>query len=190
MVKMNGVGDNYRNRRHGDQRQGNVHPQHENDTHSQQHQDADQVGHLLGNKIPCGIDVTGAPLNDVPGVMLHVPGEGETLNMGIQGVPHGLDQRFSAFGVEYPESVLRSGLDRGNGHDSRCHDPKVFPQIDGSAEGADQLPDLRAQAFRTGAADDLIHRHPDHLGSDHIRHGGKRRGKHAQKEEGPASLQK
>ena len=81
-------------------------------------------------------------------MVLHMPLEGQALNMAVQRIPHVLDQGLAAAGVEHAEAVDRSGLDHGNDHNRKRHNPQIAAQVSRPAEGFQHGAEERAQRIR------------------------------------------
>ena len=73
-------------------RQLDVHAVHKSKTHNDQDHDTDQRNELLGNEDTDTVHVRGASLDDIAGLVLHVPGEGELLDVRKKNIAHPLHQ--------------------------------------------------------------------------------------------------
>ena len=188
MMEEQGIPDDNRQRNHGDQRQGHVHAEHEDHGHDQHEQDAHQDDQLLGNEIPRRVDVRRTALDDIAGMVLHMPLEGQPLDMIEQRIPHVLHQGFAAPCVEHTETVGGSGLEQGHHHHGQRHDPQVPPQVLRPAEGFHQGADEGAQVVHGRGAHHVVHGDADDLGHHGFREADDRRAEHGGDEEAFASF--
>ncbi len=140
MMEKDGIPDDDRQGSHGDEGQGHVHAQHEDHGHDQHDKNPDEAGHLLGDEIAGGVDIAGAALDDIPGVVLHMPLEGQAGNMAVKGIPHILHQGFAAPGIGDPEPVLGGHLHHGHRQDGQGHNPQPGTQGLRAAEGIGIFP--------------------------------------------------
>ena len=99
-----------------------VHAEHEAQTQHQQHRDPEKLHQLLGNKVADHIHVGSAALDDVAGLVFHVPREGQALDMGEQIVAHGAHEGFRSLGGQRHVAVAEEGDHQRNG-DHRQRDP-------------------------------------------------------------------
>lgn len=117
-----------------------------------------------------GIDIRGAALDDVACLIFHVPGEGQTLNVGKQPVPHGLDQSLRGLRIVHPEGILGEDLHRCHGDHRQGHDPKILPQIGKAPDPLHKLHNKPGE-IPLLPSKGAVHRRPDDLGLEHIRQG-------------------
>ena len=181
-MEKEGISDYHRQGNHGDERHLSVHGEHEAQTQHQQDADPDQVRHLLRDKVPGGFNVAGTPLDHIPGVIAHMPLEGEPLNMAEKRIPHGFDQPLAGLGVGYTEFIPRRRADRGHAQHRHRHDPHPLAERFRTAQGCQQALHRLRQVFRPFAADDVINGNLDDLRDDHFRKRGNRRTDHTQDE--------
>ena len=170
LVEMGGIGDDQGRRNQGNKGQRRVHGHHEGDGQDQQDQDAENTGQLLGQEVLGGLNVRGAALDDVAGLVFHVPGEGQPLDVGEQPVPHGLDQGLGGLGIEHPEGILGHHLEHSHENNRQSHDPKMLSQIGETADAVHKI-HYKSREVSFLAADGTVHGGPNDLGLDHIRQG-------------------
>ena len=106
-------------------RQPPVHADHEAQTQHQQHRDPEQLHQLLGNEVADHIHVGGTALDDVAGLVFHMPRKGQTLDVGEQIVAHGAHESLGSLGGQRHVAVAEEGDHQCNG-DHRQRDP---PQV-------------------------------------------------------------
>ena len=188
-VEMEGAHDDVGHGQHGDQRQLPAHGEHEAQRQSQQDHDADDVGHLLGHKVLHRVDVRGAALDDVAGVVLHVPGEGQALDVGKKAVPHGLDQCLGGLGLGNVVAEDGDRLQQRNREQREHHDPDMLRQIGKTARALDGAQDEGGK-LRVLAAQHVVHRDANDLGREQVRQRRERGADHAQHKQRLAALQK
>ena len=187
-MEQHGIENDHRHGSQGDQRQGHIHAHHEDHGQHQQNQNAQQVGHLLGNEVAGGINIRGAALDDVAGTVLHMPAERQVLDVTKEGIAHGFHQRFGAHGIAQAESVLGNHLHQGHQRHGQGQNPQVLAQIGKAAHLVDQRHDP-IRIGGVGVAHHVIHRHADNLRSEHIHQRSQRGGQHAHHKEALAALE-
>ena len=182
-VEVEGIENDHRNRQHGDQRQVQVHPQHEAQGKQQQNYDPDQVRHLFGQKVLQRLDVRGTALDDVPGAVVHVPGIGKPLQMGKEPVAHGLHKGFGGDGLADLIAELRQNLSQCHEEERRRQKSDLALQRPLSLCRSQKACRPDGEPIGRCAADHMVHRNPDDLRRDKIGQGAQRRSQHAQKKE-------
>ena len=187
-VEMKRVGDDEGHRDKGDQRQRNIHREHEDQAQDQHDKDAENIRQLLGDKVLHRVDIRGTALDDVAGAVLHVPGKRQMLNMGKRRVAHGLDQRLGRLGVAHAKDILARHLDSGNDHHAKRHDPQMLTEIRKAADRVHAAHDPGGKLRRL-SADGVVDGGADDLRRDHIGQGRQRGAKHADEEKPFAPLQ-
>ena len=138
-VEKGRITDDDWNRAQGDEGEAAIHGEHEGQRQSHQNDDSDDGGELLSNEDFDAFHVGGAALNDVSGLVFHVPSEGELLYMGKKLITHGLHETFRTFGVEKIVEILEYGCQTGDDDHDQCYVAEVVAEEGCTAQGIDLL---------------------------------------------------
>jgi hypothetical protein len=157
-----GIADDDRDKRDGDPRQLRAHREHPRDGGHHQHHRAEELQHLIGQKVAQHLDVGGAALDDVAGLDGDVPGVGQALDMAVELVPQAAQRALAAqcdsHAVEIGERARQHREHKRQGGEQRQMRPQRF--------AAARLRDGRAQKrgqVEGGVAQHAVHQHPDDL---------------------------
>ena len=188
LAEEDGVRQDEGDRRHSDGSHRDVHREHEGNSHRHEDRDAQYGGELLRNKRADAVHVRGAALEDVAGVVLHVPGERQAGDVRKQLVAHALDEVLGCSRVEHRGAVLGDGPDDGESRDGQRHQDQVLPEVGEAAQGIHEGVDPPRELRRL-PADGVIDRRTDDLRIEHVDQGHQRRAGDAQHKKKLASFE-
>ena len=143
-----------------------VHGEHESHRQDQHDKDPDDGCHLLRYESAEHVNIRGASLDDVPGVVLHMPLKGQPLYMGEQGVSHGLGESLRALGIADSEYVLRHRFYGSHSHYRKRHDPQVLSESLSPSEPTGHGPHDGGHLI--AAAYDIVYGAPQDLRYHHV----------------------
>ena len=169
-MKMNGVSNDQGHGNQGNEGEPSVHGGHEGHGQNEQNQGTEHRSQLLGQEVFGGLNVGSTPLDDIAGAVFHVPGEGQVLDVGIEGITHGFGEGFRRTGIAHQEAILAEDFQQRHGQDGQAHDPQVFAQVFKAADAVDDIHHSRAEGGGI-AADGVIDCGADDLRGEHIRQG-------------------
>ncbi len=168
-VKNKRIGDDNGDKSQRHPGEFGVHRKHQAHGKNNQEHNADNLQHLTGNKVAHDLNIRGAALNDITGLVFHMPVIRELLNVGEKLFPDPLGKPFGALcGKGTAEKGTDSGAksDEQNGRD---HQPKMLADIL-SAAGLLNQRQNRFGKLKGLFSDDRVHHCADHLWRERIKH--------------------
>ena len=154
--------DREHDRRH--ERQLPVHKRHAHEREHNHRHGAEHGDELLFKEGLDALNVRGAALDDIAGGVLHMPLPRQVLDVMIQKIPAGLDERFARLGTVDVHAVAHDSRQQPEPRHKGCREPQVLPQIGCAAECSDDW--TRCRRLYGGLTDQGIDAHADDLRND------------------------
>ena len=176
-LKIEGVKNDDWDKNHRNQRNLYIHRKHDAHSHHNQKDDTEYFYHLCTDKVADDLDVGGAALDNLAGLMRGMPGKRQLLDMPEQFVTQRLDRALGGFScVEAGKKAEYAGQHRCHQHCGSCKQQDTF---DIALHQTVQTQSLKP-SWHLPAADNRIYGHADNLWGQRVTRGIEHRANQSQ----------
>ena len=179
-MEKQGVADDDRDCHHRDDGELYVHRNHERKRERQKDTDAHHVHELIGNEAAHGVYIRCAALDDIAGLVFHMPGKRQALDVRKEQVSDAAGKGFRRLCNGNHVDIAEHTREECNQHYAHRDQEQIRFQRRNAADRFHCRCNRSGNAERFGA-DDAVHGEPDELRCDHLREGDHQRGRHRQR---------
>ena len=128
-MKVIAVADDDRYKDGRDKHQTQMNRCHKKQGQDNHNDNAQQRSQLLGKKDLYSFHITCAPLDDITGMILGIPGKRQIQQMLIEGIAHMAYKELCTMGIGSPEKITDQRIDNGNKAHGKADQPEMAAQI-------------------------------------------------------------